>query len=193
MKNFLIALLSLLAVQVMAQVEVTYHLDYDNVTETYTVSMTSNTGYSPPLSRLTSSTQVTIVVPQIPGGWQVDALTNLTALSWGFSFLDGSTEGLNDDYLFFSPTNAGAYTPFTIPANTEIVLFSFKSETGCEGELSLYDNDNDPLNNVPTINADNNIVILGAGSGNKYVGNTSGQVACAAQPACEANAGVLSY
>lgn len=176
----------------LAQVQVTYKLEYNMATSVYTVSMNSNTTYNPPtLSRIAGSTQVSIVVPQISGGWQVTDLTNLTALQWGFSFLDGSTLSLSQDYLFFAPTNAAGYAPFLIPANTDIPLFSFKSGSGCVGDLSLYHNTNDPLNAHPSVNADNNIVILGAGAGNKYVGNTSGNVACALP--CAANAGVLSY
>ncbi|MBL7796264.1 MAG: hypothetical protein JNJ90_07155 [Saprospiraceae bacterium] len=175
----------------LAQVQVTYKLEYNMATSTYTVSMNSNTAYNPPLSRIAASTQVTIVVPQISGGWQLTDLTNLTALQWGSSFLDGSTLSLSKDYFFFAPTNAAGYSPFAIAANTDIPLFSFKSGSGCVGDLLLYDNINDPLNAHPSINGDNNIVILGAGAGNKYVGNTSGNVACALP--CTADAGVLSY
>ncbi len=189
--KFVSALILCLPLWLSAQTQVTYSLDYDHGTQTYTVSMTSNNAYNPPLSRLTSSTQVTIVVPQVAGGWQVSNLTELTDLEWGFSFLDGTTEGLSDDYLFFAPSNAGTYTPFSIPVGASIPLFSFQSGSGCVGDLSLFDNVNDPLNGVPTINADNNMVILGAGPGNVYAGNDSGNVPCAAL--CEANAGTLSY
>jgi len=171
--------------------EVTYELTYDNITSTYTVSMTSNTAYMGPLARVTSSTQVTVVVPQIAGGWQVTNLTPLTDLGWDVTFLDGATESLSDDYLFFAPSNAGGYTPFDITANISIPLFSFQTSSGCVGDLSLYDNDNDPLNGVPAINADHNIVILGAGPGNIYAGNDSGDVSCVAP--CAAEAGTLGY
>lgn len=171
--------------------EVTYELTYDNNTSTYTVSMTSNANYMGPLARLTSSTQVTVVVPQIAGGWQVTNLTELTDLEWGFTFFDGTAESLSDDYLFFAPSNAGTYTPFNITSNTSIPLFSFQTSSGCVGDLSLYDNDNDPLNAVVTVNGDNNMVILGAGPGNIYGGNDSGAVSCVAP--CEAEAGTLGY
>lgn len=187
----LFAVLFLIPMTADAQTQVTYNLAYDIPSETYTISMNSNTAFNPPLSRITASTQVTIVVPQISGGWQVTNLAALTALGWGFSFLDGTTLGLSQDYLFFAPTNAGTYSPFPITANTDIPLFTFKSGSGCVGNLSLYDNVNDPLNAHPSVNGDNNIVILGAGAGNKYVGNTSGNVACSLP--CTANAGVLSY
>jgi hypothetical protein len=191
MKYLIITTFVFFATFLQAQVEVTYHLSYDFGTETYTVSMTSNTSYTNPLSRITGSTQVTIVIPQIMGGWQVDNLTALTALGWGFSYLDGTTESLSDDYLFFAPTNAGTYTPFNINAGVPIPLFSFQSGSGCVGNLALYENGSDPLDDVPSINGGNNIVILGAGSGNKWVGNTSGPASCSLP--CEADAGTLSY
>jgi len=194
MKNLikvLVAFLLLIPMMADAQTQVTFNLSYDIPSETYTVSMNSNTTHNSPLSRISSTTQVTIVVPQISGGWQVTNLTALTALGWGFTLHDGTLQGLSQDYLFFAPTNAGTYSPFTITANANIPLFSFKSGSGCVGNLSLYDNISDPLNAHPSVNGDNNIAILGAGSGNKYVGNTSGSVACSLP--CTANAGVLSY
>jgi hypothetical protein len=188
-------LCSFAAVKVNAQVQVTYKLTYDAPSETYTVSMRSNTGYTSPLSRLSLSSQVTIVVPD---GWTIGSITTLTGgatpLSWGATLVDNSTISspmLSNDYYVISPSNAGTYTPFTIPANADLDLFSFKRSTaGCIGDLSLYDNTTDPLNMAPSYNADNNIVILGAGAGNKYVSNTSGAVPCFT---CAAEAGVLSY
>lgn len=191
---FFIASLTLSSTLLSAQTQVTYRLTYDVPSETYTVSMKSNTTHNAPLSRMTNSTQITIVAPHVAGGWQPASLTNLTALNWGVTVLDGTTTAPPipaNDYLFFAPSNAGIYSPFNIPANTYIDLFSFKSGSGCVGALSLYDNANDPLNSIVTINGDNNIVILGAGAGNKYVGNDSGSVSCNAP--CTAAAGTLSY
>jgi hypothetical protein len=178
-----------------SQVEVLYRLEYDFGTQTYIFSMNSNTGYLPPQSLIANSTQMTVVVPQIPGGWQVTNLMGLVVsapnmLTYSVSYLDGTTYGLTDDYLFFSP-NAVGYTPFPIPANTWLPLFSFQTSSGCVGDLSLYDNDNDPLTAIQQINAGHNIVILGAGPGNKYAGNASGDVPCVAP--CAADAGTLSY
>ncbi len=187
----LLAILLLIPMMADAQTQVTFNLAYDVPSETYTVSMNSNTAHSGPLSRISGTSQVSIVIPQISGGWQVTNLTALTALGWGFTFHDGTLEGLSQDYLFFAPTNAASYSLFPITANTDIPLFSFKSGSGCVGNLSLYDNINDPLNAHPSVNGDNNIVIPSAGAGNKYVGNTSGSVACSLP--CTANAGVLSY
>lgn len=188
---FLAAAIFLFATKMAAQTQVTYKLAYDFGTQTYTMSMNCNTAYNSPQSRLTTSTQVTIVVPHTTGQWQVTNLSPLTALGWAYSYLDGTSVGVTNDYLFFAPTNAGTYTPFAITAGADIPLFSFKSGSGCVGNLSLYDNTADPLNGVPSINADNNIVILGAGPGNKYIGNTSGNVSCV--PPCNADAGTLGY
>jgi hypothetical protein len=188
------AVFTLSTLSLSAQTQVTYKLSYDVPTQTYTVSMKSNTAYNAPLSRMTNSTQITIVTPHVAGGWQPASLTNLTTLNWGVTVLDGTTTAPPipaNDYLFFAPSNAGTYTPFAIPANTYIDLFSFKSGVGCVGALSLYHNTNDPLNSIVTINGDNNMVILGAGAGNKYVGNDSGSIPCNAP--CAAAAGTLSY
>ncbi|MCB0556781.1 MAG: hypothetical protein KDD02_24765 [Phaeodactylibacter sp.] len=189
--KILLAVILCFPLWLTAQTEVTYNLGFDFSTQTYTMSMTSNAAFTPPLSRLSSSTQVTIVVPHVAGGWQVSNLTALTALGWGYSYLDGTTEGLSQDYLFFAPSNAGTYSPFPIAANAPIDLFSFQSGSGCAGDLYLYDNVNDPLNAIPSINADNNTVILGAGSGNVYIGNSSGDIPCVLP--CAAEAGTLSY
>lgn len=199
MKSFekicLVFLFCISAFYLGAQTQVTYKLTYDFNTQTYTVSMRSNTAYSPPLSRLASSTQFTIVVPHVAGQWQVNNLTGLintaTSLGWGFSYLDGTTVGQTHDYIFFAPSNAGSYTPFNIPANADLSLFSFKSGSGCIGDLYLFDNNADPLNSIPSVNADNNMVILGAGTGNRYISNASGSITCV--PPCAANAGTLSY
>lgn len=179
-----------IASELSAQTQVTYSLSYDAGTATYTVSMTSNTSFSPPLSRLTSSSQVTLVVPD---GWAATNIINLTDLSWGLSPFDGATEGLSDDYLFFAPSNAGTYNPFVITGNIPIPLFSFQSSVGCIGGVSIYDNTNDPLNGVPTVNGDNNVVILGAGPGSVFdEANTSVSDVLCTTP-CAADAGSLSY
>jgi hypothetical protein len=195
MKKLFVLFWFILPAWAIAQVEVTYELTYDSTSQVYTVIMTCDNSYTNPLSRLASSTQVTVVVPQIPGGWQVTNLTDSTSLQWGSDFLDGSTLSLNKDYLFFSPQNAGTYTPFSIDAGLPIALFSFQSGTGCEGDLSLYENGSDPLDAVPTINAENNMVILGAGPGNIWQSNNSNTVSCQSLPVngCEANAGTLGY
>jgi hypothetical protein len=91
MKKLFVLFWFILPAWAIAQVEVTYELTYDSTSQVYTVIMTCDNSYTNPLSRLASSTQVTVVVPQIPGGWQVTNLTDSTSLQWGSDFLDGST------------------------------------------------------------------------------------------------------
>lgn len=166
--------------------QATFRLTYDPGTQTYTVAVRSNTAYNPPGSLLASSTQVSIVIPD---GWQATNITPLTSITWSNppTYIDGTAHSLPNDYMFFAPTNSIAVA---IPANAYLDLFSFQTASGCIGDLSLYDNVNDPLNGFPQYNADNNFVVLAAG-GNIYVGNDSGNVACSLP--CSAAAGALSY
>ena len=195
MRSMLLALICL-PFWIQAQHGVSYRLEYDLGTQTYTFSINSNIQYNPPISWILNSSQVTIVVPQIPGGWQV---TNLQALvpsapiqlGWTFQYLNGMTYSLPNDYLFFTPSNGGVYTPFLIPANTWLPLFSFQTSSGCVGDLSLYDIATDPLNQIQNINAGHNIVIFPAGQMNIFTGSASGNVSCVAP--CAANAGTLGY
>lgn len=182
-KNLLLSAVIFLVYTGSSEAQVTYKLDYDMVTEVYTVSITSQTAYSGPFARISASTLITIVAPHTAGGFQVTDLMNLQPgspqLSWGFSRLDAPSENPTKDYLFFGANNAGSYGVFNIPANTELDLFSFKSGSGCIGALALFENDADPLNTNPTLNPNNNFVILGAGLGNQYLENASGNVFCA--------------
>lgn len=176
--------------------EVTYCLSYDSGTEVYTVSMESNQPFTGGLARMSSSTQISIVAPHTSGGFQITDLTGLqagaTPLDWGVTTIEAPVENTSEDYLFFAPANAPTYTPFDIPGNTSIDLFSFKSGSGCLGNLHLFDNTTDPLNSNTGLNSDNSISILGAGAGNKYSTNCAGHsVSCTS--ACAANAGTLGY
>ena len=169
----------------LLQAAVTLNLSYNSTTQTYTVSMTSTVAYNGALGRFTPSSQISIVTPDPDGvgagTFGVTNVVNLTALMWGFSQINSPTQSPTNDYIFFAPSNAGSYTPFSIAANVAIPLFTFQSAAPCVGTLSLYDNITDPYNANPNIDADNNIKILGGGNTNLYTGNTSGAVAC---PGC---------
>ncbi|MEM6319094.1 MAG: hypothetical protein AAF960_15580 [Bacteroidota bacterium] len=177
--------------------EVTYCINYDSGSQTYTVSMESNQAYTGGLARLSSATQITIVAPATAGGFQITNLMGLqaggTPLDWGFSRLDAPAENAAADYLFFAPSNATTYTPFDITANTNIPLFSFQSGSGCLGDIQLFDNTNDSLNANTGLNPDNNVTILGAGLGNKYIGNNVACTSASCATTCTVSAGVLSY
>ncbi|MBL7805320.1 MAG: hypothetical protein JNL02_16395, partial [Saprospiraceae bacterium] len=182
MKKSLLALI-FVTLCITLNAAVTYKLSYNSSTQTYTVSFKSTVAYSGPLARITGSTQFTIVAPDPdgagPGAFTVTNLTNLTALQMGLSQLNSPAENPSKDYLFFAPTNSGSYTPFNIPANTYIDLFTFQTSSGCLASLYLYDNDNDPLNSNMSINADNNFKTLGGGNVNLYTGNDSSNDGCA--------------
>jgi len=169
--------------------QVTYKLAFDSATNTYTVSAKSAVAYTGNLSRLTSSTQVSIVFPHVAGGYQIDSLTALqgsgsSALSWAFNRLDEPTENPNADYLFFSPTNTGTYTVFDFPANTYVDLFSFEGTSGCIDNILLFDNDTDPLSSNTSINAGNNFIVLAGGLQNQYTGNDNSAAPCSGITYC---------
>ena len=195
MKLFIYFAFLLLPFVASAQTQVHYKLTFDPGTQAYILSVKSTTAHTGALARISASTQVTIVAPHTSGGWVATNLTGLQAtapspLSWQYSSLNAPSENPSKDYLFFTPQNAGGYTTFPFPANAYIDIFSFKSGSGCIGDLSIFDNTADPLNTNVSINSDNNIVILGAGTGNKYVGNESGTVGC---QTCFSDAGTLGY
>jgi hypothetical protein len=179
MKKTILLLIGLIS-QVALFGSVTYQLLYDPITEVYTVSIKSTTAYNAPLSRFTSSTQVTIVAPDTDGiGPLAFELINLTGLQstaipldWGLAVLNSPVENPDKDYLFFAPSNSPSYTPFNMAADTWVPLFSFKSATGCQGNLYLYDNNADttvePMNGQSTYNTGQNCKLLGGGNTNLW-------------------------
>lgn len=180
--------------QLSGQTAITYRLAYDSGTQVFTISMSSNTAYTGTAATFFNSVQATVVAPTVGGGFQINTLTNLqggaTPLNWAFTRIDAPTENPTKDYLFFSPDNTNTYTPFAIPANSYIDLFSFKSGSGCIGDLALIENGMDPLNANVSLNPDNNMIILGAGAGNKWMANSSANISCAA---CTAESGILGF
>ena len=177
------------------EAQVTYKLSYDFATATYTVSATSAAAYTGNGARMTGSTQVTIVAPATAGGFQVTNVTSLqagaTPLNWSNALEATPSENAAADYLLFNPNNYTTYSPFNFPAGMEVDLFSFQSNSGCQGDLSLFDNTTDPFNASVTQTPQSNFVVLAGGNNNQYTGNTSGAVTCVAP--CESEAGSLSY
>ncbi|MCK6693064.1 MAG: HYR domain-containing protein, partial [Thermoanaerobaculia bacterium] len=179
--------LSLLAVLFIFSIQcinaaVYYRLSYNGISQTYTLAIRSTVPYVGPMARITNSTQVSIVAPDPdamgPMAFAVINLTNLTALQWGFSQINSPVENPAKDYLFFAPSNSGTYTPFDIPANTWIDLFSFQTSSPCNGPLYLLSNNADPLSSNGSINSGNNFKTLGGGNINLYAGNESNNVGC---------------
>ena len=198
-KNILFVLAFFILPKLYATVE--YRLTYNSGTATYTVAVRSTAAYSGPLARLTGSSQVTIVAPDVDGvGAGTFMATNLTSaagtnnLSWASSQINSPAQNTSKDYLFFAPANASTYTPFNIAANTWVDIFTFQSGGGCIGDLYLYDNNAavgvEPMNGQSTYNTKNNFKTLGGGNVNLWASNASGAVAC---NICAAEAGTLSY
>lgn len=181
MKKRLFNILLCLFSGLWLQGQVSYNLSYDASTATYTVSMRSGQTYTNGLARISSTTQIMIVAPHTTGGFQVTNLTDLqtggVALDWGYSRIDAPGENPTKDYFFFSPNNSFAYTPFDIPTDTQIDLFSFQSGSGCLGTLNIMDT-NDPFTTNTNFSTNNSIVIVGGGMNNLYQGSTSGNVSC---------------
>jgi Bacterial TSP3 repeat len=185
-----LVVLALMAMTQTSFAGVTYRLVFNPLNETYTVSIMSTTSYSGPMSRLTSSTQVTIVAPDTDGTGPlvftaVDIMglqAGATPLSWTSTQLNSPVEQTSKDYLFFAPGNSGSYTLFNIPANTWLDLFSFKSADGCTGALYLYDNNGDataePMNFQPTFGTKQNFKVLGGGNNNLWVADENSTAAC---------------
>ncbi|HLP93365.1 MAG TPA: hypothetical protein VK168_04985, partial [Saprospiraceae bacterium] len=163
---------------------VAYKLTLDPDGVTYRVSFNSSIGYTGAQSRITGSSQFTLVFPDPdgagPAAIQLANLTNLTDLQFDFTQLNNPAENPAGDYVFFAPVNAGTYTLFDIPANTDIELFTFQIPDGCVGTIDLFHNNLDPLNNDPNVDADNNFKTLGGGNINLYCNNATGAVACSA-------------
>jgi Bacterial TSP3 repeat len=169
---------------------VTYRLTYNPSTQVYTVAIKSTVAYSGPTSRISSSTQITIVAPDTDGVGlssftPVNTLNlqpGTAPLDWGYTQLNSPADNVNKDYIFFAPNNAGSYTLFTMAANTWVNLFSFKSADGCTGDLYLYDNNAliaaEPMNFQSTFNTKQNFKVLAGGNNNLWVANENTNAAC---------------
>ena len=153
---------------------------YDTPSQTYQVWAKTTSPFSPPSSRFVN-VFVTLEAPTGTGTGQFvpTALTTNPALVGGgatniftVSRYNAPSENTSKDYLFFNmDVGNAAYTPISITANTDYLLFSFKSANGCLGNISVMDPTTDPFKvpNAESINAGNAFSIQGAG-GDTYAG-----------------------
>jgi hypothetical protein len=190
----------LLSTTVQAQV-VSFKLLYNGVQARYEVYMKSSTAYSGPQARISSS-QVTIVVPHGAGATYFTPGTvtggNGNGLSpasmiWSPSRFDAPTENPTKDYISFGyNASSNPSVLFNIPANTDILLFSFPTTNACApGTVALIDNATDPFlpPNSQSLNTPNAMTIFGAGLINNYSNNVNGPAACSATAALTATYG----
>jgi hypothetical protein len=171
---------------------VSFKLIYNGASARYEVYMNSATAYTGPLARISSS-QITIVAPHGVGAAQfaVGTITggngnglSPAAMTWTASRADAPTENPTKDYIFFGyNASANPSVLFNIPANTDILLFSFPTSNACgAGTVALLDNTTDPFlpPNSQSLNTPNAITIFGAGLINNYSANYFGPAACTA-------------
>ena len=169
---------------------VSFKLIYNAAASRYEVYMNSTTAYSGPTARISSS-QVTLVVPTgtganqfVPGtitGGNGNGLSP-AAMTWTPSRSNAPTENPTKDYIFFGyNASANPSVLFNIPANTDILLFSFPNTNACgAGTVTLINNATDPFlpPNSQSLNTPNAITIFGAGLINNYSANYFGPAAC---------------
>lgn len=157
---------------------------------TYRVYMTSSTALTGNNARIASA-QVTIRVPHfptVPNRFTFNSLTGRdvdgSPMIWtsGSGRVDGpmSTSSAGNpavalpyDYISFGNVFSTSGVMFDIPANTELELFSFRRTSPCTGEVTLFDNANDPFrtpNSVGT-NPGNQMTLQAYGQTNTYFNN----------------------
>ncbi len=170
-----IAFFLLLSGVAFGQIKLKTTLDADGVTyKVFAISAQTFTG----LNSLISTSQITIVVPHGSGS-DYFQLSNISSpvvnMRWTLSArTDAPPENPDYDYLFFSFTNnAFPFVRFNIDANREILLFTFKRTSPCNGKLYAFDNQTDPFRfpNSAGINSGNSLSVLAVG-GDVYRGNT---------------------
>jgi hypothetical protein len=180
---------------------VNFKLIYNGTLAHYEMYMNSTTAYSGPQARISSS-QVTIVVPHGTGATYFTPGTvtggngnggSPASMTWSSSRFDAPTENPTKDYIFFGyNASANPSVLFNIPANTDILLFSFPSINACAaGTVALINNTTDPFlpPNSQSLNTPNAMTIFGAGLINNYSTNVNGPAACTATAALTATYG----
>lgn len=190
----------LFSTTIHAQV-VNFKVIYNGTAARYEVYMNSATAYSGPQARIASA-QVTLVMPTGVGASQfvVGTVTggngnglSPASMTWSDSRSDAPTENPTKDYIFFGyNASANPSVLFDIPANTDILLFSFPTTNACAaGTVALINNTTDPFlpPNSQSLNTPNAMTIFGAGLINNYSGNVNGPAACTATAALTATYG----
>ena len=134
---------------------VSFKLIYNGTLARYEIYMNSATAYSGSQARI-SSAQATLIVPHGSGATYFTPGTvtggngnggSPASMVWSNSRADAPTENPTKDYVFFGyNASANPSVLFDIPANTDILLFSFPTTNACApGTIALIDNTNDPF------------------------------------------------
>ncbi len=187
LRIWLVIALLVLVGQTIAQAAspvISYKLTRD-VNGTYKVFMSSVTSYTGSAARI-GSAQVTIQIPtgslpNLPQGTGSPTVTSYQGMGWSASTrVNSPSENPAFDYLSFNFTQSATPTLFDIPANQDILLFSFSDAGVCPGSLTLWSTTNPFQGGSTSTNPGNAMTILGAGPGNSYTANAGGSTSCGA-------------
>jgi Bacterial Ig domain len=149
--------------------------------QTYTVYMKSAASYTGSLARI-STAQVTVVVPHQTASnrFVVSDLIGFNSMIWSnASRVDAPSENPSADYISFGFNQSASPALFTITAEAEIPLFSFRNAGPCTGNVKLWGS-SDPLQvpNSASVNPGNQITILGNGVSNAWNCNYGCEATC---------------
>lgn len=170
----------LLFLSVFANAQVQFKLSYDLETERYTVSVVPTVTYTSP-QNITGTGQVTIKVPTNNFD-PVDITDHLSGMHWEANSRNNSpAESPEYDYISFGLVIQGIAFPDYV-AGEELPLFSFQNAFGCQGAITLVDNNADEFMppNSQNANIGNALTIMGAG-GDAY-GGIAGSAVCNCDP-----------
>ena len=145
---------------------------------TYTVYMKSAVAYTG-VNALISTAQVTLALPM---GTAISPITTIqSGMTWTASTrTNAPSENPSYDFVSvgFAPGNAGA-NGFSVPANTEIALFSFQRTNACSGGNLYLWHSGEAFKGVSSnTNPGNNMTILGYGQANAWQCNFTCDVLC---------------
>ncbi len=170
----------LLFFSITSSAQVQFKLAFSQETERYTVSIIPVATYTNP-QNITGTGQVTIKVPTNNFD-PVDIADHLTGMHWEANSRNNSpTESPEYDYISFGLVIQGIAFPEYV-AGEELPLFSFQNAFGCNGAITLVDNDDDEFMppNSQNANIGNALTILGAGG--EAWGGISGSAVCNCDP-----------
>lgn len=162
-------------------------LDADKIT--YRVYMTSTASLTGTGAQIATA-QVTIRVPHATGTDRFTfnnvqgRIVGASQMQWtsGLGRADAplSTSSVGNpaaplpyDYISFGFSYASSPVSFTIPANTELELFSFQRSSPCTGVVTLFENATDPFRtpNSAGTNPGNQMTLQAYGQTNAYFSN----------------------
>lgn len=170
----------LLFLSFTSSAQVQFKLSFDLETDRYTVSVIPMASYSNP-QNITGTGQVTIKVPTNNFD-PVDIKNSLEGMHWEANSRNNAPDEAPEyDYISFGLVIQGIAYP-QYQEGVELPLFTFQNAFGCNGAISLVENNTDVFMppNSQSANIGNTLTILGAG-GDAY-GGIVGSAVCNCDP-----------